>query len=424
MALLHYLKKRAAEYSIVLSALNCDHGIRGVNSERDSDFVKRYCEENGVPLLCFKRERGCGKDELSARLWRMQCYMQAMRNVDAVATAHHMNDNAETVLFNLARGTYLEGMRGITDFSGGGLKIVRPMIECTRAQIDEYIRLNGVPFTEDETNSDSVYTRNKIRNSVLPALERAVPGTLKSIFRFSRLAADDEEYFSRIIENQGIVRFTAYGAEVAHCGEKAVFRRAVLKAVKLFGSVKDYTSEQTEKLYELQFAANGKKFVFLRFTAFKESGKIAICENNSLVADKKRVAYSEYKLDGSFDFSGEYFALSDDENLARIISEAQKILRPEEIKILKFDGERIPKEAEIRFPAEGDRFLKFGGGTKKLGDYFTDLKIPHRIRLRIPVIADGGAVLAAGGIEISDLIKITPHTRSVLYLICKNYGAI
>lgn len=197
MALLHYIKVHGGEFGITLSALNCDHGIRGEASERDSAFVAAYCGSNGIELHFFKAEAGSFKSENDARLWRLCCYNKVLNagKADLIATAHHLNDNAETVLFNLARGSALSGLTGITDVPVLGL--IRPLIGCSRAEIDGYIEENKIPFMSDETNFTDDYTRNRLRRNVLPALEEAVHGAAESIYRFSRLAAEDEEYFDR-----------------------------------------------------------------------------------------------------------------------------------------------------------------------------------------------------------------------------------
>ena len=144
MALLHYLHAHAAKYAITLTALNCDHGMRSETSARDSAFVADYCQKHGIPLSRYVAAKKL-KDEGDARSWRFfECYLKEAQNCDCVATAHHLNDNAETVLFNLARGSALAGMEGITDedfgvLAGKPFKLIRPLIACTRAEIDEYI---------------------------------------------------------------------------------------------------------------------------------------------------------------------------------------------------------------------------------------------------------------------------------------------
>lgn len=406
MALLHFLFTHAKEYGITLSALNCDHKIRGVSSARDSAFVKEWCLLNAIPLAFFEWNTDEAKTELSARLWRLQCYKKAIENgADAVATAHHLNDNAETILFNLARGSALSGLEGITD----GNNLIRPMIACTREEIDDYIKENNIPYVEDETNFTDGYTRNKIRHNVLPELERAVPNATKAIYRFSRLAAEDEGYFESLIKERGLINQTPLGCEINFCEEKVIFRRAAVKVIKEVFNRKDYTFEQAERLYGLQFCENGKKFGFLNLTAYKESGKIVITEDNENLSEE--IAFYEYSLNN---FYGRQFEILKNPPAGECAATA---------KILKFDLNKIPGTAVIRFARQGDKFTKFGGGTKSLGDYFTDKKIPLRLRKQIPLIADGNEILAVGGVEISDKIKITENTEKICYLVCADCTA-
>lgn len=442
VALLHYLNARAADYAITLCALNCDHKIRGEASAADSRFVRELCVDLKIPMLFFEREGGAGKSEQSARLWRLKCYKTATkpqnlwgeldenctlygadfwRGADAVATAHHLSDNAETVIFNLARGSALAGLTGITDCDIGGLKIVRPMIAAERAEIEEYIAQNRLEFVEDESNSTCDYTRNKLRLNVLPALEDAVHGAAKAVYRFSRLAAEDEEYFESLIKERGLVERTALGAKIKFCGERVVFRRAALTALQGRNEVKDYTSEHLENLFKLQFAENGKKFEFLRFVAFKEEGCVSICEKTLLYESENGKAFEEYKRQNSNIFGGQpVWVVTADE-----IEETEKQLTENgygNIKALKFDLDAIPQGAAVRFMKAGDRFEKFGGGTKNLGDYFTDKKIPVRVRGKIPVVAVGCDIYCVCGVEISEKIKVGGNTKNVSYLLAADYG--
>lgn len=392
MALLHYIKTHGEEFGITLCALNCDHGIRGEASERDSAFVAAYCGGNRIKLHLFKAEKGQFKSENDARVWRQTCYNSVLGNgeADLIATAHHMNDNAETVLFNLARGTALSGMTGITDLSASGL--IRPLINCTRAEIDEYIEENGIPFVTDESNFTDDYTRNKIRHNALPALEEAVPGATENIYRFSRLAAEDEEYFERQVESI-LVNRHGYGYLIKPCGERVVFRRAAHKIVARYFGCKDYTAEQFNKLYELQSMANGKKFEFLGLTAYKEEGGVAIVGNGYNLPGEGVPFCGNSTFDGT-EQSGS------------------------EVKILRYDKDKIPAGAVIRYKREGDKFTKFGGGTKSLSDYLTDKKVPQSLRAFLPLVCDGNDVLIVGGVEISDKIKVDENTKNSDVFIC------
>lgn len=395
MALLHYLNTHAKEFAIILSALNCEHGMRGESSERDSAFVAAYCRSNCIKLHSFKAEKGKLKSENDAREWRKGCYNAVLNEgkADLLATAHHLNDNAETVLFNLARGAALSGLTGIADDLNGG--IIRPLISVARAEIDGYIEENAIPFVTDESNFSDNYTRNKIRRDVLPALEEAVPAAVGSIYRFSRLAAEDEEYFERQVGRVLVCRH-GFGYLIKPCPERVIFRRAALKIVAKFYGRKDYTAGQLNRLFALQSAENGKKFGFLGLLAFKEEGGVAITEEPLNVRGEMRFK-DELADGGVFEYGGNFACA---------------------VKALRFDTDKIPESAVIRFKKAGDRFTKFGGGAKSLSDYLTDKKVPQSMRGNLPLVCAGNEVLIVGGVEISDKIKIDEGTVRQGVFIC------
>ena len=416
MALLHYLNAHAAEYNITLTALNCDHGMRGETSARDSAFVAGYCEKAGIPLSSFV----AGKkptSENDARSWRFGCYLKESQNCDCVATAHHLNDNAETVLFNLARGTGLSGMCGIEDGKDGcGRAVIHPFVSVTRGEIDEYVEQNNIPYVDDSTNFSDDYTRNYIRHNVLPALEKAVPGAAKAIFRFSRLAADDEEYFARkvkeILRGNGL-----YGYKIARCDESVIFKRAALYVIERYQK-KDYTSDQAHRLYDLQFAERGKKFEFLGLAAVNEGDGVVIYDKSVLASDIVEIAFRDYT---GATCGGQPLAFATDEG---DVVERARLCGNMPRKTLTFDVGCIPEGAVIRAMKPGDKFKKFGGGTKNLGDFLTDKKISAYLRKIIPVIACGSEILMVCGVEISDGIKVTEATKKICFCTAADYSKL
>lgn len=415
MCLLHYLMTHCKEYNIVVTAINFDHSIRGEESERDSAFVKEYCAANGILCHTFKWEGEKFSDEGLARSWRLCCYNKIITEgkADLIATAHHMNDNAETVLFNLARGASLSGVTGIADSRALGL--IRPFIGVTREEIDGYIKENNVPYVEDSTNLSDDYTRNKIRHNVLPALEEAVPGAVKNIFRFSRLAAEDEEYFSRQV-NKILVKRADGGYLIKSCTEPVIFKRALRRVLTAYGK-KDFTSAQMRTVYEMQWLNSGKRFVFLGLVAQREEEGIAI-----FLEEWLRVCATELRFTEVFNQSAMFerlqlvttFEGDSSEGLAHL--EVEK----EWLKTLRFDYDKVPPTAVVRCRKNGDKFTKYGGGTKSLGDYLTDRKVPQIYRNNLPLLCDGDKVLLIGGVEISDEIKVTEQTKRVSVFICFN----
>lgn len=431
MALLYYLLGHGKEFNISLCAVNFDHKMRGESSARDSAFVASYCRDKGVPLLFFEWNEDIPKTETTAHSWRFSKYCEAVmpktlpngtfwKGADAVATAHHLNDNAETVLFNLARGSGLAGLTGIgdMDFTSGNKpwKLIRPLAEISRKEIDGYVLQNSIPFVDDETNFTEDYTRNKIRRRVLPELEKAVPDAPKAIYRFSRIAAEDEEYFENLINERRLTTKTPFGYEILRCPEKPVFKRAALKVLRGEG-VRDYTCEWLDKLYSLQFAQKGKKFEFSEYTAYCEEGKIAICITNPRESSEECIPFSEYVKEKRTSFSGRQLYIGKEEDFDGEKTTSCK-------KKLRFDLDKIPENAVVRFMREGDRFVKFGGGTKNLGSYFTDLKIPVRMRRNVPLVAVGSEIFIVCGVEISDKVKVDGGTENVAICAAEDYAKL
>ncbi len=416
MALAHYLLAHAEKFNITLSALNCDHGIRGEQSRKDSAFVKKWCEDNGLRLYSYARTDGISKDELSARRWRLSCYADAYASMRsdctpesacAIATAHHADDVAETVLFNISRGSGTAGAAGIRDAVINGVNIIRPLLSCSRVEIDEYVRANGVPFVDDDTNFSTDYTRNAIRLTVLPQLEKAVSGASENICRFSRLAAEDEDFFNALIIGRKIVT-SLYGFPfIVICKERPLFKRAALKVIKGYGKT-DYSNEILERLYGLQFNENGKIFNFLGLTACKTDGGLIVSPQSDGKVTAE-IPLCDFLCGKRDIFAGQPLVITT-QTTGQTATNSNN-------KTLKFSVDAIPENAVVRNMKAGDRFEKFGGGTKNLGDYFTDKKIPKSIRGAIPLIAGGNEILAVCGIEISDKIKVTQKTEKIGHII-------
>ena len=323
-----------------------------------------------------------------------------------IATAHHANDNAETLLFNLSRGASLSGMVGICDgeifYNGEKISVIRPLINCTKSQILDYINTNKIEFVVDETNLESNYTRNFIRNEVMPLLEKAIPGTVESICRFASQAKRDEDYFLQEIERLQLINFEGNDATVKINKSYAIFSRAVIIALKRAFNLKDYTADHVERLYNLQFEKVGNKFEFLHLCAYREEGQIAVCKAGERFDDKLPIK----------GFSSGIYA----GKLIKIEPYKGEIVARGE---LVFDADLLPEGAVIRTRRTGDKFQKFGGGTKSLGDYFTDKKIPQRLRDRIPLIAKDSQVYAVLGVEICDKIKVSQNSKNVCKITVK-----
>lgn len=205
MCLLHFLHSNAGKLGIEVCAASFDHKLRGAESLSDRDFVATWCAENGIDCTlgsadvrqCAERD-GIGIEE-AARACRYAFLESAagQRGCNIIATAHNADDNAETMLLNLTRGSGLKGLCGIPPRRGN---IIRPLLGTTRAQVEEYLSENGVPHVEDSTNESDDYTRNVLRHHVMPVLKGINPAFSEAALRTARLLREDEEYLSGMAE--------------------------------------------------------------------------------------------------------------------------------------------------------------------------------------------------------------------------------
>jgi len=413
VVLLHYLQERAEKYGYLVCATHMEHGIRGAESVDDMRFTQELCARWGVPLFVFREncleKAKTDKESLEtvARNFRYEKFRELITTdkTDYIALAHHQNDEAETVLFRLARGTSLTGARGMKEESG---RFLRPLLSWKKSEIIDYAKERGLAYCVDKTNFERDATRNKLRLEVLPALENAVPGAIENLARFALLAGEDDEYLygesQKLLKKEGDGRFV-----VAFSDCKPLFRRACLTAIKALGIEKDYTARHLEDAFVLQKAERGAYLCLPKnLLAEKTLHGIAffLKKEKEFTQKKKPLAmpFNEKGFDG-----GRYLVK---------VELALPKERAGDWKVLKLDLDKLPKSATFRFREEGDEIKTFGGTTKSLKKYFNEKKIPVSEREWLPLIAekDGGKVYAVCGVEIAEEVKVTSDTKRVAYL--------
>lgn len=406
MALLHYALNNANNLGIEVVAINVEHGIRGEESICDTNFVKEYCAKNDIPLFCYAVDSvKVAKEqklsiEQSARKLRYECFFDAIAKgkCDKVATAHHQSDNAESILFNILRGTGIKGARGIE--SSYDDKIIRPMLDVSKADIHKYVNQNGIPFVTDKTNFDDDYTRNFLRLNVIPQIKAVFPEMEQSLTRFAEICALEDDFMQSLaLEN---VEINQTHASIKLPIERALFNRSVIIALKGLGVKKDWEKSHIDSVFSLCDKQNGAKISLLDgITAIREYDKITLYPFQE-TSDKVLPTSL-----GTFDFCEKQITIKAVEPTNQI----------DLTKGLFLDADKLPPTAIIRTPRTGDVFTKFGGGTKKLCDYLTDKKIPQRLRSTLPIIADQNVVYAIFGIAVSNKAKVDKNTQTILELL-------
>ena len=399
IALCHALKH--AGESIV--AINVEHGIRGEASLRDSDFVKEFCKKEGITLYSysvdaptFAKENGYTLEQ-AARILRYAIFDKAVGEgkCDLVALAHHSGDQAETILMHVLRGTGIAGLVGMKKLSG---KYIRPLLDYSREDIDAYVQANNLEYVDDETNEDSTYTRNFLR-AELSKLKEKYPDLENSFMRLSRTAFETEEYLQSILPNVEVENGEVL---ISDCDNPFVLKRLVLNAAKALGVSQDIEEKHLEAVVLLASNENGKRLNLTHgLTAFKDSRGIV------LVRDEN----AEYGEEVPFGV-GRFEAFGVQVEIVKSVSEA-------ELKSgvsLYCDMDKLPKGCVLRYRHDGDFIRKFGGGTKSLGDFLTDKKVPARKRDGLVVVAKDSEIFAVLCVDISREVKVDENTKNIVKL--------
>ena len=277
---------------------------------------------------------------------------------------------------------------------------IRPFLTTPREEIMSYIDENGLEYVEDETNQDNTYSRNYIRNIVMPALRKHFNSVDKNIVNFASICARDDDYINSHIDLGTLIEakdYTKIPLTFFYQPESIINR--ILKKVLSKFAKQDIESKHIKMIREFALEANNGNVISLPF-------KVKVSKEYDYIT----IGYlKKNQLTGEYAFRSGKLKI---EGYGTIRSTSSKVLTEPKMHQHIIDADRIPTDAIWRFRQEGDTFSPLGlDGTKKLKDFFIDKKIPQRMRGNIPVLASGNKILIVADIEIADELKITEDTR-------------
>ncbi len=408
VCLLFLLMEYQKRVPFFLRAVHVNHHVRGEEAVRDQEFTRRLCESLGVPLDLYDYDvprmaemehlscEEAGREARRRAFYRTACRWERPDQV-RIALAHHENDQAETVLHNLVRGAGLAGLAGIRPVhrTGSGMYI-RPLLCISREETENYLIRRGIPWVTDSTNEEEVYTRNKIRREILPALMQINSGAVKNIAAAAGRVLEAEDYLSELTQ-KAVEKYTAKEGSVWILSrdlfeEPMLLQKRVVKNVleAAAGKKKDLSSAHMEAVLELAKGRTGASASLIYgLRAQQVYGDIHITRGEQ---EKKDLLELEFRV---FPY------------------ENQQI--PEKTYTKWFDYDKIKNGLAVRRRLPGDYLMiSRDGGTKKLKDYFIDCKVPRRERDNVTLLADGSHVLWAVGYRISEYYKVTSQTKKVI----------
>lgn len=409
VCLLFMLLKLQKELGFALMAVHVNHGIRGAEAERDEAYVKRLCRQWNVRLKVYRenvpayaKEHGTTEEE-AGRDIRRTCFCKVLKEWGGtkIALAHHENDNVETLLWNLCRGTGIRGLGGIAPVNDVW---IRPLLCVKRREIESYLKKRGISYCTDTTNADRRYMRNRIRMDVIPYLEDCV--NTESVSHMGKTMERMYELEQYILEEVGKYKESCTGWKN---GRRIIRQTEYTKIPKAL---------RDNVLHEILCETAGRRkdieevhIQMLRDLFTKQVGKridlpygVTAIRTYEGVRFEKNIPEASYAGDENELFSIRVFG-----------REPGNVTFPEKIYTKWFDYDIIKNTVKIRHRIAGDSIvINRYGGRKKLKQYFTDQKVPQEDRDKIWIAADGDEVLWIVGYRQSQKYQITEKTTKIL----------
>ncbi len=413
VALTHILLKNKEFLGIKdVKAVHIHHGIRGSEADRDCEFAKSFCEKNGVEFSAFyidvpaEAEKTGESIEECAR--RMRYAVFETVECDLFATAHNLNDNIETVLLNLIRGTALSGLCGIPCVRG---KFIRPLLDCTRRDIEEYISDNNLEYVTDSTNLSDGYSRNKLRHNVLPVLFEMNPSFDKSFLKCIESINDTDAFITDSAKKLVEAAQTDGGF---NCGTfkncPAALKHKAIHLILKEKKAKDISREHIVAVDNI----------------IENGGTVHIGDGVAVTVERDFLYFGQPTVTENFAVK---VALENGTvetplgifEIKVLLKKDLQNLNKEDIDNL-IDYDKILKDVVLRNRLEGDTFRpKNRGVTKSLKKLFNEEKVPLSRRSQMAILSDEDGIIWTELFGTSDKYKVTAKTEKIAEIIKRGY---
>ena len=430
--------KQLATPEFLLRAVHVHHGIRGAEADRDEAFAQKLCESLSVPLCvaychvpAYAAEHGLSEEE-AGRILRYQVLEKEAGKWEQelpagsrvkIALAHHRDDNAETILHHLLRGSGLTGLAGIRPVQG---RRIRPLLCVGREEIRAYLEAGHISWCEDSTNQSPDYTRNRIRSQVLPLLKTAVNEQAEEhILQAGQIIGQADAYLRQQAEE--IWQEAVCGREedlaaiplTAFARQPEILKTYLIRHMldQLHPGWKDIGSRHFTAIAELAGKPVGSRLDL-------PGGLMARTGYETLEIVRKTEREVSVKTESGAD--GEIHGRQTVPELHMTFFYRQKDQEIPKNQYTKwFDYDKIKGTLSVRTRRRGDYLILPSGGSKTIARYMIDEKIPKEKREQILLLAEGSHVLWVVGFRISEYYKIEEHTENILQVTCdggKDYG--
>jgi tRNA(Ile)-lysidine synthase len=409
-----------------ITALHLNHTLRA-EADKEEGFCRNQAEELGIGFISESVDAAsfCKKRGISIETGARECRHRFFHSkTGKIALAHHKDDNIETIMFNLIRGTGFKGLSGM-DFHGciEDLEVIRPLLGAERGQIEAYAQEQGVKYVEDPTNNELFFTRNKLRHTILPLIEEINPEYRKHIITMSRhirhgwtLIKDvtaEAEGKAVYTDERGRTVIDTKALGSLHPALKSFVLYSVLDKMGL--EVTDSLVDRIGSLTARETQGSVKEELPGEMYALREYEKVVFMHKFS----ETDTGFKQI----TFTVPGEYSIPACDMTVyAEVIINSEEtyrsILSNKSCRTGYFDLGKLGKGPLcIRARRAGDRFFPLGStGERKLQDFLVDEKYPLKERDSLPLVDKDGEIVWVVGVRISDRFKVTPETDKIVMM--------
>ncbi len=388
VALLHALVSLKEKLGITVNAAHLNHSIRGDEADRDQEFAINLCKNLKIEIFCEKADvpKYAADNHLSLELAAREVRYEFLNRVAVgkIATAHTASDNLETLIFNLSRGAALKGLCGIPPKRNN---IIRPIIFCTRSDVEDYCKENNLSFVTDSTNLCDDYSRNKIRHNIVPILKEISGSPEISAVRTAQLLAEDNDYLETAANKELFALLTDNGILAKGISDlhTAIAKRVIKAYFAICYPEISLENHHINSIYDICADNSGK--VNLPSCVFAEikNGMLTFFDSENAETPQFSVVIKEIK------------------NVNNLFSNDL------------LDCDKIIGKLTVRTRLEGDSIrLHNRGCTKTLKKLYCECKIPLNIRESLPVIADEKGVVWVHNIGVASRCAVSKNTKNVL----------
>jgi len=404
------------DFRLKLIAAHLNHRIRGEESNRDAEHVRKFARCLGLPfelreidVIEFKTNTNLSLEEAARELrYRFLREVLSKYNADKIATAHTLDDQAETVLMRFIRGSGLLGLSGIPPVNDN---IIRPLIEVIKSDVEDYLRSKGIEWMVDSSNEERVFLRNRIRSELIPHLITYNPNIKETLARTGYIAGVEEDYirnhakklFDKLffsLRDEALVGKRAYYNALSEAMKYGLLRLAV---EKLKGDLRGISLDHIVSIDELLDSSEPSGELHL-------PGEIVIAKGHGLFMLTKKSL-----LRRRFNYSVDRTGLHKFPH-AEFDIQLKKADSLKSDKFLAcFDSTSVEFPIEVRNFTKGDSFMPYGMNEfKKLKNYFIDEKVPRFLRYEIPIFLCKGEIMWIGGMRVDERFKVRDRRKKVL----------